>query len=125
MKKFNPEFEIPREPLQNLKTLLTPLLWASLILAVTGLYIFQNASMTHLRRQIRKLSYEGKKVIKKNSELKITVMKHSSMERIEKLYRLKYGYLPVSTSFRIKTLQLAPSQTSSTKHTASLSMNTK
>lgn len=77
-----------------------------LVAAVAGIFVWQNVRVTEMRAEIRRLNRQSKKLLRKNDELKIAVAENSSAERLERIYRVKYGYIPVATRFRIQTLTL-------------------
>jgi hypothetical protein len=97
-----------RAPFDNLRALIPTLCLGLGILVLFGTYVVQNAILSNIKYKIHKLSLDNKNLIKKNGELQIAVARHGSVGRIERLYRMKYGYLPVASTFRIKTLILPP-----------------
>ena len=111
MKKANPGNELTRnrhtEPgFANTRHLAPLFAKVVVIFLLLSLYLVQSLHVSNLKYQIRKLGQDTQALMKKNTELRIQVARVASAERIEKIYRLKYGYVPVASTFRIKTLSL-------------------
>lgn len=69
-------------------------------------YLYRNIQMATLRYEIKKLEKQERALYLEVEELRLKVARFSRAERIERLYRGKYGYLPVQLSQKIVTLEL-------------------
>ena len=77
-----------------------------IVFILVFIYVLRNIQFANLDYQIQILKKEKKKLFEEVEELHVIVADYSKTSRIEKLYREKYGYLPVQTGKKIITLEL-------------------
>ncbi|HRP68630.1 MAG TPA: hypothetical protein PLY93_03795 [Turneriella sp.] len=88
------------EDLKNLIALsFVIVLSAGILFAV----LYRNIRMAVVTYEIERLKKERRKIYIETEELRIKVAQHSSADRMEKLFREKYGFLPVEVSQKIST----------------------
>jgi len=88
------------EDLRNLVSLSFIVLFAGGILFA---FLYRNIRMAIVSYEIEKLKKERRAAYIETEELRFQVARHSSADRMEKLFREKYGFLPVEVSQKIST----------------------
>lgn len=88
------------EDLRNLVSLSFIVLFAGGILFA---FLYRNIRMAIVTYEIEKLKKERRAAYIETEELRFQVARHSSADRMEKLFREKYGFLPVEVSQKIST----------------------
>ena len=73
---------------------------------VSFFYTWRNIHFANVLYEITKLKKEKKVVYKEVEDLRLRVANYSNPERIEKLYRDRMGYFPVTAGDRIVSLKL-------------------
>jgi len=81
-----------------------------ILLIILGFIVFayqwRNIKMASIRYNISKLELKKKSLIGQLEKLKFSVADKSTTARIEKLYRKRYGYIPIRLSRKIITLKM-------------------
>lgn len=78
----------------------------SVLSLVFFIYLWRSIQFANLEFDIYRLEKEKKKLYEEVESLKLSVANYSTVSRIEKLYRSRFGYLPVHTGKSIVTLEL-------------------
>ena len=89
--------------IQNMLFILGLVLFFSLVAFV---HTWRHISFANLVYEITELKKEKKEIYKEVESLRLRVANYSTPERIEKLYRDKLGYFPVTAGDRIVSLKL-------------------
>lgn len=92
-----------QEDLEAIASVFFPVFFICLIVFF---FLWRNLEVTRLRYQVSKLKKKKRELYLDVERLRLQVAKYSTAERIEKLFREKYGYLPVSVSQNIVTVKL-------------------
>lgn len=79
--------------------------------------LYRNIRMAIVTYEIERLKKERRAAYIETEELRLQVARHSSADRMEKLFREKYGFLPVEVSQKISTYIL-PQLTRQAPHRA-------
>ncbi len=98
--------EFPSDHREDIRAMLNLSGFLLAVFLIMFFHLYRNIQMATLRYEIRKLEKEEKKLYLETEELRLKVASYSSASRIEKLYREKYGYVPVGMSQKITTLTL-------------------
>jgi len=69
-------------------------------------YLWKNIQFSVLKYENQKLAEKKRTVFLEVENLKIKAAKYSTASRIEKLFKEKYGYVPIQISQKIISLQL-------------------
>lgn len=69
-------------------------------------YLWRNIQMSTLKYEINRLKKQKKQLYLETEELRFKVARFSRASRLEKLFKEKYGYVPVQVSQKITTLKL-------------------
>lgn len=88
------------EDLKNLVALSVIIL---LIGGIVFAFLYRNIRMAIVTYEIDRLKKERRAAYIETEELRLQVARHSSADRMEKLFREKYGFLPVEVSQKIST----------------------
>ncbi len=97
-----------REKYEDLKNLVALAVIIILIGGIVFAFLYRNIRMAIVTYEIERLKKERKAAYIETEELRLQVARHSSAERMEKLFREKYGFLPVEVSQKISTYILPP-----------------
>jgi hypothetical protein len=92
-----------QEKHQDLKNLVALSMIILLIGGIVFAFLYRNIRMAIVTYEIEKLKKDRRKIYIETEELRIQVARHSSADRMEKLFREKYGFLPVEISQKIST----------------------
>ncbi|MCS6984465.1 MAG: hypothetical protein NZM25_04965 [Leptospiraceae bacterium] len=102
--------EFPFDRRSDLKAMLSLAAIFFAVFLVVFFYLYRNIQMANLRYELKKLARQERRLYLEVEELRLKVAKYSSAERMEKLFREKYGYLPVHLGQKIVTLELPQTQ---------------
>jgi hypothetical protein len=91
------------EKYEDLKSLVALSLIIFLIGGIVFAFLYRNIRMAIVSYEIERLKKERRTVYIETEELRLQVARHSSADRMEKLFREKYGFLPVEVSQKIST----------------------
>lgn len=92
-----------REKHEDLKNLLALSFIIILIGGILFAFLYRNIRMAIATYEIERLRKERRAAYIETEELRLQVARHSSADRMEKLFREKYGFLPVEVSQKIST----------------------
>jgi hypothetical protein len=92
-----------RDKHEDLKNLLTVSLIVFLLGGIVFAILYRNIRMAIVTYEIERLKKESRAAYIETEELRLQVARHSSADRMEKLFREKYGFLPVEVSQKIST----------------------
>lgn len=94
-----------REPdkYEDLKNLVALSMIVLLIGGILFAFLYRNIRMAIVTYEIEQLRKERRHIYIETEELRLQVARHSSADRMEKLFREKYGFLPVEVSQKIST----------------------
>lgn len=106
-----------RDPIEDLKNLLAVSLMVFLLGGIVFAVLYRNIRMAIVTYEIERLKKERRAAYIETEELRLQVARHSSADRMEKLFREKYGFLPVEVSQKISTYIL-PQLTRQAPHRA-------
>lgn len=106
----------PREKYEDLKNLVALAVIIILIGGIVFAFLYRNIRMAIVTYEIERLKKERKAAYIETEELRLQVARNSSAERMEKLFREKYGFLPVEVSQKISTYILPPFDTKSDEY---------
>lgn len=95
-----------REKYEDLKNLIALSVIIMLIGGIVFAFLYRNIRMAIVTYEIEKLKKDRKAAYIETEELRLQVARHSSADRMEKLFREKYGFLPVEVSQKISTYVL-------------------
>ncbi|MDH5719940.1 MAG: hypothetical protein OEZ13_04880 [Spirochaetia bacterium] len=79
-----------------------------LIHLIVFAYLWRNIKVSTLKYEISRLEKEKRKLFLKSEKLRLTIAEYSTISRVEKLFRERYGYVPLEISGKISTLELLP-----------------
>jgi len=96
----------PREKYEDLKNLIALSVIIILIGGIVFAFLYRNIRMAIVTYEIERLKKDRKTAYIETEELRLQVARHSSADRMEKLFREKYGFLPVEVSQKISTYVL-------------------
>lgn len=88
---------------EDLKNLVALSLIILLIGGIVFAFLYRNIRMAIVSYEIERLKKERRAAYIETEELRLQVARHSSADRMEKLFREKYGFLPVEVSQKIST----------------------
>jgi len=88
---------------QDLRNLLGLSVLIFLLGAITFAFLYRNIRMAIVGYEIDQLKKERRAIYLETEELRLQVARQSSADRMEKLFREKYGFLPVEISQKIST----------------------
>jgi hypothetical protein len=88
---------------EDLKNLVALSLIILLIGGIVFAFLYRNIRMAIVSYEIERLKKDRRTVYIETEELRLQVARHSSADRMEKLFREKYGFLPVEVSQKIST----------------------
>lgn len=88
---------------EDLKNLLALSLIVFLIGGIVFAFLYRNIRMAIVTYEIEGLKKNRRAIYIETEELRLQIARHSSADRMEKLFREKYGYLPVEVSQKIST----------------------
>ncbi len=95
-----------REKYEDLKNLIALSVIIILIGGIVFAFLYRNIRMAIVSYEIERLKKDRKAIYIETEELRLQVARHSSADRMEKLFREKYGFLPVEVSQKISTYVL-------------------
>lgn len=95
-----------REDLKNLISILALVL--ILFLLVFG-HLYRNVKMAELRYEVERQEKKKQQLQLDVQSLRFQVARYSRMDRVDTLFRDRFGYLPVQLSRHIMTLQIPDS----------------
>ncbi|MDH5716368.1 MAG: hypothetical protein OEZ22_01880 [Spirochaetia bacterium] len=102
------------EKSEKIKTDVFNLMVIVFLAAIVNLFIFaylwRNMKISVLRYEISKLKNERRDLFLESENLRLKIAEYSTPSRIEKLFREKYGYVPLEVGKKISSLKLAPIQ---------------
>lgn len=96
------------EKYEDLKNLVTLSFIVLLVGGIAFAFLFRNIRMSIASYEIERLKKQRRTAYIETEELRLQIAKHSSADRMEKLFREKYGFLPVEVSQKISTYILPP-----------------
>lgn len=88
---------------EDLKNLLALSLIVFLIGGIVFAFLYRNIRMAIVTYEIERLKKDRRAIYIEMEELRLQVARNSSADRMEKLFREKYGFLPVEVSQKIST----------------------
>lgn len=88
---------------EDLKNLLALSLIVFLIGGIVFAFLYRNIRMAIVTYEIERLRKDRRAIYIETEELRLQVARNSSADRMEKLFREKYGFLPVEVSQKIST----------------------
>ncbi|MCS6971584.1 MAG: hypothetical protein N2Z22_08780 [Turneriella sp.] len=88
---------------EDLKNLLTVSVIIFLLGGIVFAVLYRNIRMAVVNYEIERLKKERRAAYIETEELRLQVARHSSADRMERLFREKYGFLPVEVSQKIST----------------------
>ncbi len=88
---------------EDLKNLLALSLIVFLIGGIVFAFLYRNIRMAIVTYEIERLKKNRRAIYIETEELRLQVARNSSADRMEKLFREKYGFLPVEVSQKIST----------------------
>ncbi len=88
---------------EDLKNLVALSMIVVLIGGILFAFLYRNIRMAIVTYEIEQLRKERRNIYIETEELRLQVARHSSADRMEKLFREKYGFLPVEVSQKIST----------------------
>lgn len=94
-----------REPdkFEDLRNLVALSVIVLLIGGILFAFLYRNIRMAIVTYEIEQLRKERRTIYIETEELRLQVARHSSADRMEKLFREKFGFLPVEVSQKIST----------------------
>jgi hypothetical protein len=91
------------EKYEDLKNLVALSVIILLIGGIVFAFLYRNIRMAIVSYEIERLKKDRRAIYIEAEELRLQVARHSSADRMEKLFREKYGFLPVEVSQKIST----------------------
>lgn len=88
---------------EDLKNLVALSLIVFLVGGIVFAFLYRNIRMAIVTYEIEGLKKERRAAYIETEELRLQVARSSSADRMEKLFREKYGFLPVEVSQKIST----------------------
>lgn len=88
---------------EDLKNLLALSLIVFLIGGIVFAFLYRNIRMAIVTYEIERLKKDRRAIYIEMEELRLQVARNSSADRMEKLFREKFGFLPVEVSQKIST----------------------
>lgn len=95
-----------RDRYEDLRNLVALSILLFLIGGILFAFLYRNIRMAIVSYEIERLKKERRAVYIETEELRLQVARHSSADRMERLFREKYGFLPVEVSQKISTYVL-------------------
>lgn len=93
----------PGDKYEDLKNLVALSVIILLVGSIVFAFLYRNIRMAIVTYEIERLKKERRAAYIETEELRLQVARHSSADRMEKLFREKYGFLPVEVSQKIST----------------------
>lgn len=97
-----------REKYEDLRNLVALSVIVFLIGGIVFAFLYRNIRMAIVSYEIERLKKDRRAAYIETEELRLQVARHSSADRMERLFREKYGFLPVEVSQKISTYVLPP-----------------